>query len=172
MAAAQCDCLMKDTHLSSNQLDEPASRPDCTLLAASSKALWMQVVSVWEFKIGTSKTETETMFGQQMERCRFVPDSYDERQLVVAVNVTMNSLEIMTRERQAQEDFKLTTTGPQPFSISKDSAEFQLLVQLLSTPKTDLGFVTPFFAKNHQLGGPSLHSTLSHKPKDCSPGLW
>ena len=100
--------------------------------------MWSQVVSVWEFNIGSSKTVTETIFGQQVERCRYVLDSCDQRQLVVAVSFTMNSLEVMTVERQENEDFKLSTTGPQPFSISTDSPGFQLLVNLLSTPKSDL----------------------------------
>ncbi|DBA90198.1 TPA: hypothetical protein ACH3X1_003501 [Trebouxia sp. C0004] len=141
MDAVQCDCYLIDTH-SSNQLDDPISRPDCTLIAAGQMAMWTQVVSVWEFKLGNSKTETETMFGQQVERCRYVLDAYDRRQFAVAVNFTMNSLEVMTVERQAYEDFKLSTTGPQPFSISTNSPGFRLLVNLLSTAKTDLGFVT------------------------------
>ena len=141
MDAVQCDCYLIDIH-SSNQLDDPISRPDCTLIAAGHMAMWTQVVSVWEFKLGNSKTETEAMFGQQVERCRYLLDAYDQRQLAVAVNFTMNSLEVMTVERQAYEDFKLSTTGPQPFSISNNSPSFRLLVNLLSTAKTDLGFVT------------------------------
>ena len=54
----------------------------------------------------------------------------------------MNSLEVMTVKRQDHEDFKLSITGPQPFSISNNSPGFQLLVNLLSTAKADLGFVT------------------------------
>ena len=81
-------------------------------------AMWTQVVSVWEFKIGSSKTETETMFGRQVERCRYVLDACDGRQFAVAVNLTMNSLEVMTVERRDNEDFKLSTTGPQPFLAS------------------------------------------------------
>lgn len=65
-----------------------------------------------EFKIGSSKTETETMFGQQIERCRYVLDPGDGRQFAVAVNLTMNSLEVMTVERRDNEDFKLSTSGP------------------------------------------------------------
>jgi len=141
MDAVQCDCYLIDTH-SSNQLDDPISRPDCTLIAAGHMAMWTQVVSAWEFKIGSSKTEIETMYGQQVERCRYVLDACDQRQFAVAVNFTMNSLEVMTVERQDHEDFKLSTTGPQPFSISDNSPGFQLLVNLLSTSKTDLGFVT------------------------------
>lgn len=151
MGAVQCDCYLQDTHSASNQLDDPISRPDCTLIAAGNMAMWTQVVSVWEFKIGSSKTETETMFGQQVERCRYVLDAYDQRQFAVAVNFTMNSLEVMTVERQDYEDFKLSTTGPQPFSISDNSPGFQLLVNLLSTAKTDLGFVTTHLPHISQL---------------------
>ena len=152
MCAVKCDCALKDTHLSSNQLENPVSRPDCTLVATGLKAEWTQIVSVWEFKIGTGKLETETMYGQQVERWRAVLDSYSERQLVVAVNVTMNTLEIMTAERQAGDELRLTTIGPQPFSISKDSPGFQRLVQLLLTPKANLGFATPLMPTIERLG--------------------
>ena len=142
MDAVQCDCCLFDTHSASNQLEDPISRPDCTLVAAGDVAMWTQVVSVWEFKIGSGMPERETMFGQQAERCRYVLDAYDQRQYAVAVSFTMNSLEVMTVERQKHEDIKLSTTGPQPFSISDDSPGFQLLVKLLSTAKSDLGFMT------------------------------
>ena len=106
MAAVQCDCHLIDTH-SRDQLDDPISRPDCTLIAAGHMAIWTQVVSVWEFKIGSSKTEREIIFGQQVERCRHVLNACDERRFAVAVNVTMNSFEVMTVERQDNEAFKL-----------------------------------------------------------------
>jgi len=174
MHTAECDCFLHNTHLSSNQLDEPASRPDCTLVAAGNKAMWTQVVSLWEFEIGSSKTETETMFGQQIERCRYALDSYDQRQMVVAVNITMNSLDVMSVERQAKEDFKLTTTGPQPFSISKDSAGFQLLVQVLSTAKSDLGFVTPFLPNINSLEGHqfTVQSLIKQGTAHQGSGSW
>ncbi|DBA83924.1 TPA: hypothetical protein ACH3X1_006424 [Trebouxia sp. C0004] len=144
MGAVQCDCDLQDTHSASNQLDDPIGRPDCTLIAVGNMAMWTQVVvSVWEFKIGSSNTETETMFGQQVERCRYVLDAYDQHQFAVAVNFTMNSLEVMTVERQDYEDFKLSTTGPQPFSISNSSPGFQLLVNLLSTAKLTLDLSQP-----------------------------
>ena len=142
MGAVECDCYLQDTHSASNQLEDPISWPDCTVIAAGDNAMWTQVVSVWEFNMGSGKTETETMFGQQVERCRYVLDASDERQFAVAVNFTMHSLEVMTVERQDFEDFKLSRTGAQPFSISENSPGFRLLVNLLSTAKTDLGFVT------------------------------
>lgn len=92
------------------------------------------------------------MYGQQVERCRAVLDSYSGRQLVVAVNVTMNTLEVMTAERQPDHDLKLSTISRQPFSISKDSPGFQLLVQLLLTPKANLGFATPFIPTIQRMG--------------------
>jgi len=143
LTAAGCDCILLDTYNSSNQLNGPIARPDCTFVAAGSKATWTQVVCLYEFKIDDSKTDIETMFGQQIERCRYVLDAYSRRNLVVAVNITMNNLEVITVERQAQEDLKVTRTGLQPFSISADSPGFQLLVQCLLTPKVGLGFVTP-----------------------------
>lgn len=151
MGAVQCDCILKDTRSAANQLQDPISRPDCTLIAAGDMAVWTQVVSLWAFKSGSSETERETMFGQQVERCRHVLDSCDQRHLVVAVLFTMTSLEVMTAERQEQEHLKLSTSGPQPFSISKDSPGFQLLVKLLSTAKIDLGFVSPSLPPISQL---------------------
>lgn len=133
MHAVKCDCVLQDAHLSSKQLENPVSRPDCTLVAEGLRAEWTQIVSVWQFKTGTSKPEIETMYGQQVERCRAVLDAFNERQLVVAVNITMNTLEVMTAERQRGNDMRVSTIGCQPFSISKNSPGFQLLVQLLST---------------------------------------
>ena len=152
MHAVKCDCMLKDTHLASNQLENPVSRPGCTLVATGLKAEWTQIVSVWEFRMGTGETETETMYCQQVERCRAVLESYSERQLVVAVNVTMHTLEVMTAERQPSDDLRLSTSGCQPFSISKDSPGFQLLVQLLLTPKATLGFATPVIPAIESLG--------------------
>ncbi|DBA92323.1 TPA: hypothetical protein ACH3X2_003744 [Trebouxia sp. C0005] len=123
MHAVNCDCLLKDTHTSSEQFENPASKP-----------------------------ETEMMYGQQVERCRAVLDSFHERQLVVAVNVTMNTFEVMTAERQPGNNMRLSTTGRQPFSISQNSAGFQLLVQLLSTPKANLGYATPLMPAISKLG--------------------
>lgn len=161
MHAVNCDCLLKDTHTSSEQLENPASRPDCTLVAKGLRAEWTQVVSLWESKLGTGKPETETTYGQKVERCRAVLDSYHERQLVVAVNVTTNTLEVMTAERQPGNDMRLSTTGRQPFSISQDSPGFQLLVQLLSTPKANLGYATPLMPAINNLGQhPLKFSTL------------
>lgn len=170
MGAVQCDCYLQETHSARNQLEDPISRPVCTLVAAGSMAMWTQVVSVWDFKIGSSKTETEIMYGQQIERCRYVLDSYDQRQLAVAVNVTMNGLEVMTVERQEQEDFKLSTTGPLPFSISDDSPGFQLFVNLLSTAKADLGFVTAHLPNISQLDGHRFTVQLLRKKGTAQQG--
>ena len=112
-------------------------------------------------KIGTGKPDIETMYGQQVERCQYVLDSCDERQIVVAVNITVNTLGILTAERLPANDVRLSTTGRQ---ISKDSPGFQLLVQLPLTPKADLGFaLTPTI---ESLGGhASKCSTLSIKAR-------
>ena len=55
--------------------------------------------------------------------------------MVVAVNVTMTTLEVMTVERQKYEDLRVTRTGPQPFSINIKSPGFRLLVQCWLTPQ-------------------------------------
>ena len=156
MHAVRCDCRLIDTHSSSNQLENPVSRPDCILVSSGDRAEWTQIVSVWELKIGTGKVETETMYGQQVERCRAVLDSYSERTAVVAVNVTMNTLEVITAEHQPDDDLRLSTTGRQPLSISTNSPGFHLLVQLLSTPKAHLGFATPLVPTIKELNGHCL----------------
>ena len=152
MQSVACDCSLFDTHLSSNQLEEPTSRPGCTLVAAGDRAEWTQVVSVWDFRTGTSTAEMETTYGQQVERCRAVLDSYEQRQLVVAVSVTMNTLEVMTAERQPVHSLRLSTSGRHSFSISTESPGFQLLVQLLTTPKANLGFATASLPSLSSLG--------------------
>ena len=152
MQAVACDCHLLDTHLSSNQLEEPTNRPGCALVAAGDRAAWTQVVSIWDFKTGTGKQEMETMYGQQVKRCRAVLNSYKQRQLVVAVSVTMNTLEIMTAEPQPLEGLRLRTTGRHPFSISTASSGFQLLVQLLTTPKAQLGFITASLPSINRMG--------------------
>ena len=174
MHAVKCDCILKDTHLSSKQLENPVSRPDCTLVAEGVRAEWTQVVSIWEFKTSTGKPEIETMCGQQVERCRAVLDSYDERQLVVAVNITMNTLEIMTAERLPGNDIRLSTVGRQPFSISENSPGFRLLVQLLSTPKANLGYATPLMPAIKSLGGHCLkvQYLVNQGPAHQGYGSW
>lgn len=76
--------------------------------------------------------------------------------MVLASNITMNTLEIIMVERQEHEDLKVTRTGLQPFSISPESPGFQLLVQCLLTPKTDLGFVRTHLPAINKLGSCSF----------------
>lgn len=92
------------------------------------------------------------MFGQQIERCRHVLHNNKDRNMVLAINVTMNTLEVMTVERRGHEDLQVTRTGLQPFSISPESPGFQLLVRCLLTPKTDLGFVMTHLPAINKLG--------------------
>jgi len=149
LSATGGDCILMDSHKSSNQLHGPIARPDCILAASGPKPLWTQVVSLFDFKIGDSKTDIETMFGQQIERCRHVLHNNKDRNMVLAINITMKTLEVVTVERRAHEDLQVTRTGLQPFSISPTSLGFQLLVRCLLTPKNDLGFVmTPLPAIN------------------------
>lgn len=91
-----------------------------------------------------------------MERCRAVLDSYIKRQLVVAVNFTLKTLEVMTAHRQAGNDMRLSMTGQQPFSISKTSLGFLLLIQPLSTPKANLGYATLLMPAVKSVGRHSL----------------
>lgn len=76
--------------------------------------------------------------------------------MVLAINITMNTLEIMMVERQSHEDLKVTRTGLQPFSISPESPGFQLLVQWLLTRKSDLGFVMTHLPAFSKLGSCSF----------------
>lgn len=82
------------------------------------------------------------MCGQQVDRCRHVFDAYDQRKLVVGVNLNMHNIEVLLMERHQHEIIQVTTTGPVPFSIDPASPGFQLLAQVLLTPKAYLGFVT------------------------------
>jgi len=156
LLAAGGDCILLDTHKSSNQLHGPIARPDGIFAASGPKPLWTQVVSLLEFKISDSKTDIETMFGQQIERCRHVFHNNKDRNMVSAINITMNTLEVVTVERQAHEGLKVTRTGRQPFSISPESRGFQLLVQCLLTPKIDLGFVETQLPAVSELGSCSF----------------
>lgn len=97
-SATKCACTVVDTHKSSNQFIAPVARPDGALIASGDIALWTQVVILFEFKVKAGKTDLETMFGQQIKRCRFVLENNTARQMVVAVNVTMTTLEVMTVE--------------------------------------------------------------------------
>lgn len=114
LRAARGNCIVMDVHKSSNQLHGPIAQPDCILAASGPKPLWTQVVSLLEFKIGDSTREIETAFGQQIERSRHVLSNNQDRNLVLAINITMNSLEAMTVERQEHDDLKLTRSGLQP----------------------------------------------------------
>lgn len=96
----------------------------------------------FDFSNRDSKTDLETIFGQQVERCCHVLDAYSERELVVAVNITRNSLEVVSVERAGQKPLQVTRTGRQPFSITAGSPGFQLLLRCLLTAKSQLGFVT------------------------------
>lgn len=156
LLAARGDYVLLDTHKSSNQLYGPTARPDCIFVASGPRPLWTQVVALLEFRIGDSKTDIETMFGQQIERCRHVLQNNKDRNMVVAINITMNTIEVMAVERQAHEDLKVTRTGLQPFSISPESPGFLLLVQCLVTPKTDLGFVITHLPACNKLGSCSF----------------
>ena len=142
LSAAQSDCILLDTHKPSSQLSSPIAQPCCTLVAAGEKAAWTQVVCLFDFSNRDSKTDLETSFGQQVERCCHVLDAYSESELVVAVNITRNSLEVVSVERAGQKPLQVTRTGRQPFSISAGSPGLQLLVRCLLTPKSQLGFVT------------------------------
>lgn len=99
-------------------------------------------------------------------------NAYDQRQCAVTVMFTMDSLEVMTAERQEYQDFQLSTTGPQPFSISNNSSGLQLLVNLLSTANTDLGVCDNPSATHQPAGGPPVHSATAAKERDCSAASW
>lgn len=47
MRAVNSESIVVDTHLSSKQLENPVSRPDCTLVAKGVRAEWTQVVPLW-----------------------------------------------------------------------------------------------------------------------------
>ncbi len=54
LSATGGDCILMDTHKSSNQLHGPIARPDCIFAASGPTPLWTQVVSLFEFKLKTA----------------------------------------------------------------------------------------------------------------------
>ena len=100
------------------------------------------MVSLFEFKVGDSKTEIETA-SHMASRLSNVAMVTTKAKTVwcCQLDITMNALEVMTVERRVHEDLQVTRTGLQPFSITPKFPGFQLLVSCLLTPKTDLGSV-------------------------------
>lgn len=134
--------IVKDTHSSSNQFIHPVGRPDVSLLAAALIA-WTQLVPVGEFKVGGGTDELDSLFGQLISRARAILDSQPDRQRVVSFGLTMNSIEFVHVQRGRDKSWTVQTTGTLPFSISPESAGFRLLVRLLATNISDLGFIEP-----------------------------
>lgn len=130
--------LIVDTH-KQNGLTQPTARPDACSLHTSLSA-WAQVVVLWEFKIHHDATSLHTMAGQQITRSRHVLDHQLDRNLVVTVCLTMDTLELLWIHRRAHGDIAVARSGQQPLSFCPQSSGFMLLVQLLATPEVALGF--------------------------------
>ncbi|GAQ90449.1 Putative protein kinase superfamily protein [Klebsormidium nitens] len=140
--------ILRDTHDSSNQFIHPVGRPDLSLLAAALIA-WTQLVSVGEFKLGEGTDDIDSMFGQLINRTAAILDSQPDRQRVVSFGLTMNSIEVVHVHRGQDRTWVVQTIGPLPFSISRESAGFKILIRLLATELTDLGFLQPEIPEVH-----------------------
>ena len=131
--------FIEDTHSRATGLKQPDARPDACSLHSPLIA-WPQVVVLWEFKVSNGTLDLNTMLGQQITRSRHVLDLQPERKLVVAVSLTMETLEIVWVEHRDLTSIKVFRSGPQLLSFCSESAGFALLVRLLATPEVDLGF--------------------------------
>ena len=140
--AVNCDAYIVDTHSASCRLTNPLQQPDMTALAASGDPCWAQVVHTSEFKL--SDADRMTAVGQQVKRMRYTLDAQDPRRnRAMSIILTMNSVEFLLAERGYGKNFRYSTTGQMPFSISPASQGMVELVRALSTPKDRLGFLSP-----------------------------
>ena len=128
-----------DTHSKATGLEQPDAQPDACNLHSPLTA-WPQVVVLWEFKVNDGTHDLNTMLGQQITRSRHVLDLQPERKFVVAVSLTMETLELVWFERRGLAGIEVFRSGPQLLSFCSESAGFALLVRLLATPEVALGF--------------------------------
>lgn len=131
--------FIKDTYSRATGLKQPDAQPDACSLHSPLTA-WPQVVVLWEFNVSNGTHERNTMLGQQITRSRRVLDLQPKRKLVVAVSLTMETLEVVWVVPRALTGIEVFRSGPQLLSFCSESAGFSLLVRLLNTPEVDLGF--------------------------------
>jgi hypothetical protein len=93
--------------------------------------------------LGGGTDEIDSLFGQLISRARAILDSQPDRQRVVSFGLTMNSIEFVHVQRGQDKSWIVQTTGSLPFSISAESAGFRLLVRLLPTNFSNVGFIKP-----------------------------
>ena len=128
-----------DTHSKATGLKQPDAQPDACSLHSPLTA-WPQVVVLWEFKVSSGTQDLNTMLGQQITRSRHVLDLQPKRKLVVAVSLTMETLELVWVRRRDLSGIEVSRSGRELLSFSSESAGLALLVRLLATPEVDLGF--------------------------------
>ena len=131
--------ILKDTRSRTAGLKQPDAQPDACSLYSPLTA-WPQVVVLWEFKVSSQLHDANTILGQQITRSRHVLDSQPERKFVVAVSLTMESVELVRVDRKELNSIEVSRWGPEWLSFCPESAGFALLVRLLATPEADLGF--------------------------------
>lgn len=89
------DVHLLDTH-SSPQLYCPNAKPDCTALAnASDVPVWHEVVTTYEFKLGTSVKEQAEAAGQLHHRSAAALNVQPGRRHILGVSISMNTIEVM-----------------------------------------------------------------------------
>ena len=85
-----------DTHARANQFHDPSAQPDCTSFATSDiyVSAWPLAVVFWEFKLENTKKEHDSMTGQLGQRCSAALAAQPERQSILGVGMTMNTIEV------------------------------------------------------------------------------
>lgn len=92
--AVGCDGYLLDTHRKPH-LHHPTAKPDCTLLAHETAVpAWPQVVSTFEFKLGTLLTEQYEATGQLVQRSAAALEAQPTRPHILGVSISMNTIEV------------------------------------------------------------------------------
>ena len=147
-AAVGSDTVLVDT--SSRGFQQPIAKPGATSFAVAGPLTYATVVVFWEFTLTDRSSARWEALGQHVGRARSCLDYQPSRQFMVAVTVTMNSIELF-RISRFHGDLSVVRSGPLPFSFDPTSPGLRWLVRLMRTPMAQLGY-TP-------LPKPSIIST-------------
>lgn len=93
------DVGLADTHSTAEQFQNPTGRPDAVamdskLTTRGSRRQWAMVVVPFEFKLGDAASVLDEGAGQLAERSCAIFSAQMDRSLVVAVLLTMDSVEV------------------------------------------------------------------------------
>ncbi len=157
-ATALCSSThLEDTHKASNRLSNPYSQPDVTCLADAGTPSWARVVWTGEFKLSDTQPDIMRAIGQEITRTKATFEGQDDqRQLAMALILTLNSLELLSIRKGSLGLFVVSSTGQLPFSVSLQSLGFRWLVRLLLTPRDQLGYLETALPRLSNLGQVSV----------------